>query len=714
MLFALITLPLTTAKRVSGTVATNVAWQPLARFVFDKAEQGIVPRFIVPRFNLSGFSSAYTPTEIVWAPRTAPWGSAQWLAGGAGPTATSLAFVELEYPVAIQSSLAVQLIWDALPPGAPSGGTRPGLMRNVIEFRDWNDKKRWLPSGEYSKVGWKKVHTTVSLAMDEPRTFWIALVSSIATDTADCVCRVEWECASLCRRSLLGVEYHVDLRNGGFDGILSHFSFDEASTLPLVLIFLIAQIALIVFFTLDVIVLAMSSKLHAIAAPPFASVVMQLGSLAFGTSRALVLLGGGQDAICRVLQGGERVLAGAAEVTMVFSIIILAKGYAITRRKLGQGSWKKIGAFTATYACAWLLLFFWATIAYTDVSGEVVYYKEAPPGIVLVVLRSIAALWVGFAAYTSIKKGKQLSFFIAFMVLYIVWMVAPLIFWGMSWFDATGLYRAQIFWALDTAVTFVGQLGMVALFFPKWPFNISEQCFPFHAKGSAMLRRAAPAAVFGAGAGDEGSGGDGDGDGGSDGRGRDDDDGRGGDRVYRLRNNDDSDNAEAIVARMAEKSRIAHDRAEVQLEQSRREAKRLYMHAVSVMNAVVQMSNAIHEIELPDGDEEEDLSDDDEVAHVQATSFGAEDVAAVRRGQSERRGGGVNDRRELGHLSRAVSGSASKSQAHRAERSRAERAERSTRERQHAERAHRSSGGGGGGGGGGDVLTAESAFRADT
>jgi hypothetical protein len=124
------------------------------------------------------------------------------------------------------------------------------------------------------------------------------------------------------------------------------------------------------------------------------------------------------------------------------------------------------------------------------------------------------------------------------------------------------------------------------------------------------------------------------------------------------------------------------------------------------------MSNAIHEIELPDGDEEEDLSDDDEVAHVQATSFGAEDVAAVRRGQSERRGGGVNDRRELGHLSRAVSGSASKSQAHRAERSRAERAERSTRERQHAERAHRSSGGGGGGGG--DVLTAESAFRADT
>ena len=272
--------------------------------------------------------------------------------------------------------------------------------------------------------------------------------------------------------------------------------------------------------------------------------------------------------------------------------------------------------------------------SYADDVTAVVYYKEAPPGIVLVALRVFATAWVAYASYTSIQKfrghaSNKLYFFIAFLSFFAIWLLFPLAFWAFLWVDLTGIYRPQIFWAVEAGTMWVGQLVILILFFPAWPFGLSAVLFPFHAVDSKAMKRAAPATVYGGGSGDGGGGSGNDG--------------------------EDGDVWVGGLRRVVDHglaARIAHDAAEVELAQSLREARRLHFHAVSIMNVVTEISNAIHEIELPDNDEEEELTDEDEARPVRASSFGREDIAAVRGGRASR---AVDDgRRDLAEVQRAV------------------------------------------------------------
>ena len=274
---------------------------------------------------------------------------------------------------------------------------------------------------------------------------------------------------------------------------------------------------------------------------------------------------------------------------------------------------------------------------------DVIYYKEAPPGIVLIALRVFATAWICYAAYTSIKKirsvgSTKLHFFFFLLGFAVLWLLVPLIFFAFLWADITGIYRPQIFWGVEAATMWVGHFVILCLFFPSWPFGISAVLFPFHAMNSKALKRAAPATVYSDG---DGNGGDGENGGGPQRRPVD----------------------PALAAR------ITHDAAEVELAQTLREATRLHMHAISVMNVVTEIANAIHEIELPGNDDEEELSDEEEVRPVRASSFGREDIAAVRGGRASR---AVDDgRRDLGEVQRAVASQRERARRER-ERSRAQ------------------------------------------
>ena len=59
----------------------------------------------------------------------------------------------------------------------------------------------------------------------------------------------------------------------------------------------------------------------------------------------------------------SQLCTGAADTTTLFVIALVAKGYAITRRKLSAATWKKISVFIAIYSCTQISLFIWAKVS---------------------------------------------------------------------------------------------------------------------------------------------------------------------------------------------------------------------------------------------------------------------------------------------------------------------------------------------------------------
>ena len=349
------------SMRKAGTIVGNRGWQPLARFVFHKANAIVVKE--------DYFDAIANETRtMTWPIKETTWGKVQWVGSGASLPEGSYAYIELAYPTALAQTMGVQLIWDELPEsGSSPSGRRPGIdPAGTLELREFGDGSRWSVHVDYLRGGWTKMSTVIALGTREPKRFWVAVVSSSIFGTDDCVCRVENECNSLCRDSLDGVEYNIDMRNGGFDMgkyPLSHFSHDEVAALPLAVVFIVLQIALLVFGGTDLFLLGRSNKLHPSALAPLFSIWAQFFSMLFANIRCIVVKESGALWASRVLQGFERVFGGIAEVSLIAGIIVLAKGLGITRRKLGNASWKKICAFVAVYAATWLLMFIWATLA---------------------------------------------------------------------------------------------------------------------------------------------------------------------------------------------------------------------------------------------------------------------------------------------------------------------------------------------------------------
>jgi len=69
-----------------------------------------------------------------------------------------------------------------------------------------------------------------------------------------------------------------------------------------------------------------------------------------------------------------QLLPQIAETIVLFDLILVAKGYAITRRKLSAATWKKVFTFVVSYACLQILLFAWAKFGYNE--EEAVYYMQ--------------------------------------------------------------------------------------------------------------------------------------------------------------------------------------------------------------------------------------------------------------------------------------------------------------------------------------------------
>ena len=108
------------------------------------------------------------------------------------------------------------------------------------------------------------------------------------------------------------------------------------------------------------------------------------------------------------LAGGKflgHVLESASEITFLLLLILLAKGYTVTRARLRQMSTIKVTIFICAYIIMYMALFLCEKLYFDP--GKVLYLYESSFGYGLVILRMVGWLIFIYATFFTLKHYPE-------------------------------------------------------------------------------------------------------------------------------------------------------------------------------------------------------------------------------------------------------------------------------------------------------------------
>ena len=377
---------------------------------------------------------------------------------------------------------------------ADQGAATPAYLLAAAPFGEFGGRNplvsglwRWSADGG-------RAETILTFNSPRPHSFffafaWCADVEEIEpTETlatkAEALYRVP--ASSDASGDLNGIRFRLEMRNmpkDGEGGGLTHFGADESANLPLAAIGVAWAMAELALMQATQIALACRMKLHRIVVFLAVAIFCQVLGMVLLLAKQVYYAERGVDSFW--LGFFAQLLPLCAEAIVLFDLVLIAKGYAITRRKLSAATWKKIFAFMASYFSFQLMLFMWAKFGYTD--ADAVYYMQAPPGFMLVLMRGFAVPWILWSVTTSLKKKRKKRFFVGFTIGAVAWVGSFPLLWLFSWILPDSM-RAQVMLCFEIIIACSAQTVLTLLVFPLWPeLNLqccgkrcSFGCFPFH------------------------------------------------------------------------------------------------------------------------------------------------------------------------------------------------------------------------------------------
>nr|KAG5695595.1 hypothetical protein BaRGS_032235 [Batillaria attramentaria] len=115
-----------------------------------------------------------------------------------------------------------------------------------------------------------------------------------------------------------------------------------------------------------------------------------------------------------------RISQAASTIIFILMLILMAKGYSITRGRLPQPSTIKIIVFFVLFVIVYITLFIWEGLFFDE--GFVLYFYESPPGYGLITMRLIGWLWFLYAVFFTLKhNSNKANFYFPFFIFYTLW-----------------------------------------------------------------------------------------------------------------------------------------------------------------------------------------------------------------------------------------------------------------------------------------------------
>ncbi|XP_077564970.1 transmembrane protein 145-like isoform X2 [Haemaphysalis longicornis] len=172
-----------------------------------------------------------------------------------------------------------------------------------------------------------------------------------------------------------------------------------------------------------------------------------------------------------------RVLSSVSTLVFLLLLILVAKGYTVTRGRLKPGTSAKIGTFMTLYVVVYSALFIYER-QYFD-PGEVLYLYESPAGYGIVALRLIGWGWFVYATvFTLLHYPEKTAFYTRLFLLYTIWLLSAPVIILIAAFVVPKWMREKVINVVEIMVIFFAHVVFLVLTRP----SKANKNFPFHVR----------------------------------------------------------------------------------------------------------------------------------------------------------------------------------------------------------------------------------------
>jgi len=230
---------------------------------------------------------------------------------------------------------------------------------------------------------------------------------------------------SNCGYDSININYEMHMYNAGEDRWTKEFSYDEQGLEGLYLFYFIVYFLGLAIHLYSVWVLIQSRSYHPIVRLLTIAITFEFFSIFFMFIHLVVYSGNGIGV--PGLFGFATFLDIVAQVVFILLLILIAKGWAITKTQLEDRKANLVMAIILFLS--YLALFIWQMLGLDRASD--IYVYESPPGIVVIVVRALAKLWFIYClrlTFSEENHPTKRKFYLTFGVCYIAWfLILPLI-----------------------------------------------------------------------------------------------------------------------------------------------------------------------------------------------------------------------------------------------------------------------------------------------
>ncbi|XP_063930443.1 transmembrane protein 145-like [Zophobas morio] len=272
------------------------------------------------------------------------------------------------------------------------------------------------------------------------------------------------------------VKYKILMTNGPpGDYWHEHFSADEFYILPVLMAFSIAYSFLMLGIIMCSIELKSRQLLHTTYKIFVVSAIFQLFGIILTSAAYLkyAINGLGPSKVKRF----GAIFMSLSETLYLLLLLLLAKGFTITRGRLPLAASVKLTIFMCLYVVTYISIFIYEANVFDP--GEVLYLYESPAGYGLIILRVLAwCMFIYSTVFTLKHYPEKANFYYPFNVCGTMWFIA-----GPAFILSANTYidkwvRESVVCAVLQFITFGGHLTFLILTMP----SVANKNFPYHVR----------------------------------------------------------------------------------------------------------------------------------------------------------------------------------------------------------------------------------------
>ncbi|KAM8713517.1 hypothetical protein ACLKA7_013782 [Drosophila subpalustris] len=301
----------------------------------------------------------------------------------------------------------------------------------------------------------------------EPRFWYVALVACYRNRTT-CQWHAHENLARLSNRSssiLSTLQYNIHLVNVHPNNTAAHlltyqYSYDQQNLLEMYLIFMLVYIVL-----LPMQIYAVRRQKHPVTKLFTLSLLTEFVSLSFITIHLILYAANGVGE--PKMQAAGDVLDILSRTTFMLILLLLAKGWAVTRQQISRTGWIILMSIWIPYCAFHIFLYIWDRTE-VDIISDIDEYQTWPGWIVLI-LRTMFMMWFLYELRNTMKyehSSKKLDFLLHLGASSLVWFIyLPIV--AIVALQVSPMWRYKLLQGITNSADCMAYCVMTGLLWPN-------------------------------------------------------------------------------------------------------------------------------------------------------------------------------------------------------------------------------------------------------